>query len=211
MVSPTPPFEPSDEEGLRLYRDLCNNVATAPYDLFARFLPPLLAWLEQSNPSVSPDLREEAAHLALVSFVQDPTTYDPDQLRVPAYLRMSARGDLRNLLQREARHQQGRVPWNAVEDSPDAGKYLGRDDDPSFRLRLAEEHGPNDRAYEIVLAGCNEIERRVLELMRRGEKRTTVFAEAMGISDRPKEEQRKEVKKMRDRLAKRLDRAKEET
>ncbi|MBI1915574.1 MAG: hypothetical protein HYS12_12700 [Planctomycetes bacterium] len=211
MTGPKPLPEPSAEEGLRLYRALCNHVATAPYDFAAAFLPSLLAWVEERHRQVDEHLRQDAAHTAILSFVEDPTAYDPSGLDVAGYLRMSTQGDLRNLLQREARHHRRRVPWKVVEDSPDAGKYLGRDDDASFRLRIAEEQGPNDRAYEIVFAGCNEIERRVLELMHRGEKRTPVFAEVMGIGDRPKEEQRKEVKKMRDRLDKRLDRAKEDT
>lgn len=204
-------LEPSAEEGLRLYHDLCNNIATAPADFAAAYLPPLLAWLQERNRRIPDDFCEEAAHLAIVSFVQNPSRYDPNQLGVAAYLRMSARGDLRNLLQSEGRHHDRRVPWKVVEDSPDAGKYLGRDDDPSFRLRLAEEQGPNERAYEVVLASCNEIERRVLELMRRGEKRTSVYAKVMGLGDQPKAEQRREVKKMRDRLEKRLDREKEDT
>jgi hypothetical protein len=211
VASPSPAPEPSCEEGLRLYRDLCNHVATAPYDFAAAYLPPLLAWVEERHGKVDPHLRQDAVHQAILSFVENPSAYDPSGLDVAAYLWMSTQGDLRNLLAREGRHHHRRVSWKGVEDLPDAGKYLGRDDDPSFRLRLAEEQEPGDRAYEIVVASCNEIERRVFELMRRGEKRTSVYAEVLGIGDRPKEEQRREVKKMRDRLEKRLDRAKEDT
>src|SRR5947209_12676078 len=121
MASPTPPPEPSREEGLRLHRDLCNKIATAPHDFAAAFLPPLLAWLEQRHRQVDQHLRQDAAHTAIVSFVKNPTGYDPSGLDVAGYLRMSAQGDLRNVLQREARHRRGRVSWKVVEDSPNAG------------------------------------------------------------------------------------------
>src|SRR4051812_25509915 len=119
------------DEGLRLYRQLCDEVPTASSDFADHFLPPLLAWLEQWNRRVAPDLREEAAHLALVSLIQDPSSYDPRRGDLATFLRMSAQGDLRNLLAREQKHRRGRIDLWVVEHSPEAGKYLGKDDDPS--------------------------------------------------------------------------------
>jgi hypothetical protein len=46
-----------------------------------------------------------------------------------------------------------------------------------------------------------------LDLMREGEKRTVVFADAAGFSDLPPEEQAREVKRVKDRIKKRIQRA----
>jgi len=48
---------------------------------------------------------------------------------------------------------------------------------------------------------------RVLDLQRCGERRTAVFAEGLGIADRPVSEQEAEVKRVKDRILKRLQRA----
>ena len=106
-------------------------------------------------------------------------------------LRMSARGDLRNLLSKERRLNKGRVPWESVELSPDAGKYLGRDDDPSLPLRLAEEKQTNASAIgDSVPPGLSEQDLRALELMVQGERRTSVFAEVYGLCELSAKEQR---------------------
>ena len=43
--------------------------------------------------------------------------------------------------------------------------------------------------------------------MRLGERKTAAYALALGIADRPAAEQRREVKRVKDRLQKRLERA----
>ncbi len=100
---------------------------------------------------------------------------------------MSAQGDLKNHLQKAARHHAGRLPWKSVEDSPDAGKYLGKEDDPSLRLCVAGAQGvPADPAVAAVLASATEVERRVLTLLLQGEFCTAVIADVMDLADRPR-------------------------
>ena len=45
------------------------------------------------------------------------------------------------------------------------------------------------------------------ELMGEGERRTAVFARALGLEDRPPGEQEREVKRVKDRIKKRMQRA----
>jgi hypothetical protein len=52
-----------------------------------------------------------------------------------------------------------------------------------------------------------EVDRRVLRLMVDGERRTAVFAAVLGLDGQPAEAQRREVKRAKDRIKKRLERA----
>jgi hypothetical protein len=208
MAQPRTADLPPDPDGALLYQRLLAGVATAPSQLAVAYVDRLAAWLAAKNPHAPEDLRIEAAGEAVWSLIHNPASYDPTRLGLFAYLRMAAQGDLRNLLTRERKHHAGRVAWKMVEDSPDAGKYLGRDDDPSLPLRLAEAAAaPEAPALVAVYAAASPVERRVLDLMAAGERSTAVFAEAMALSDRPKDEQQREVKKMKDCLKQRLKRA----
>jgi RNA polymerase sigma-70 factor, ECF subfamily len=203
----TPPA-PSDGEGLLIHQRLIRGDLLASTDLAVAYLDPLTDWLIGHNRAVDPDLCAEAAGDALLALIKNPQSYQPDQLHLEAYLRMSASGDLKNILKRENRHISGRRSLESVELSPDEGKYLGQDDDPSLPLQMAEE-------IEIARAsipasvwdGLGESEKGVLELMLQGERRTSAYARVCGIEHLPIDEQRSEVKRVRDRLQKRLERA----
>ncbi|HZZ81447.1 MAG TPA: hypothetical protein VFE62_23295, partial [Gemmataceae bacterium] len=87
------------------------------------------------------------------------------------------------------------------------GKYLGRDDDPSLRLQIFEEAGNAER--EIVSParhGLTEAENLALDLMLQDERRTSEFAKVLGLETMPIREQRAQVKRLKDKLKKRLER-----
>jgi DNA-directed RNA polymerase specialized sigma24 family protein len=204
MMNPQP--ELSNEEALRLHRRLLERDPTAPAKLAVAFFEPLWAWLQATNPTADPHFCAEAAATAVLNFGENPQAYDPARLNVGAYLRMAASGDLKNLLRKEQRHQRGRKPWNGVENAPDAGKYLGRDDDPSLPLQIAEARRPT-AAMRAVLEKLTDVERRVWELMQLGEHRSSAFAEVMGITHLPKDEKEAEIQRVKDRVGKRMKRA----
>ena len=60
-----------------------------------------------------------------------------------------------------------------------------------------------------VTDGLSKRELGVLELMLRKERKTAVYARAYGIEHLPVVEQRREIKRVKDRLQKRLNRARE--
>jgi hypothetical protein len=154
------------------------------------------------------DVRIDAAGDAILALIRKPESYSPERQTLEVYLRMSARGDLRNLLRKEARHNKGRTPWIEVELSPDAGKYWRRTDDPSLSLCLAEERQcVVDAIPDFVSRELSETDRRALELIVQKERRTSVFAELYGLSHLTAQEQRTEVKRHKDRLKTMLKRA----
>jgi RNA polymerase sigma-70 factor (ECF subfamily) len=199
----------SEDEERSLHRRLVDRDVTAPNDLARLFLDHLIAWLvEKNSSSVPEELCVEAAEDALIALMKSPASFNPARgKRLAAYLRMSAQGDLRNILQREGRHYDNQIRLEDVELSPQAGKYLGVDDDPLRSLVRQEESTEVTRTVVApVREGLSEPESRALDLMLHGERKTAVFAEALGITHLPTKVQRTEVKRVKDKLKKRIER-----
>jgi RNA polymerase sigma factor (sigma-70 family) len=206
MAVPVESKRPPEEE-LGLHRRLLEGDPTATADLAAAFLDPLVAWLTKKNRAkVAEDLCNEAAEDALIALMKSPTSYSPARMGLWSYLRMSAQGDLQNILRRESRRRRNETTLGAVELSPQAGKYLGREDDPALRLKIQEETATANQAVTPLLDGLTEGEARALDLILQGERKTAVFAQALGIGHLPKEEQKTQVKRVKDKLQKRLQR-----
>ena len=119
---------------------------------------------------------------------------------------MAARGDLWNLLRGERRHHVKRVPWLAVEEGEEGGNLSEREEEPSARLQREEEDAAWRALLQSVRGQCDDKEKQALELLLAGERSTAVYAAALGISEKPFPEQEREVKKVKDRLKKRLER-----
>jgi hypothetical protein len=202
---------PDSSELLQLHQRLLESDPVAPSDLAAALLEALILWLRQHNPRVDPHLCGEAAEEAILSLIHNPASYRPDALDPLAYLRMSAQRDLQNLLQREHKHQKQCRLLDCVEHSSDVRKYLGRDDDPSLPVQIVEQRQAQLDSIPLpVRQNLTEAEARVLPLLLRKERKTAAYAEALGITHLSPADQRKEVKRVKDRLAKRLKRAESE-
>jgi len=203
-----PALPPTRHEALALHQRLLAGDPVARSDLADAYLEGLITWLHETAPDAPEDLRTEAAEDAILALLRKPESYQPALQTLGVYLRMSARGDLRNRLRKERRHHTGRTSLRAVELSPDAGKYLGRTEDPSLRLRLAErKQSLRETIPASVLQGLSELDRRALELILQGERRTPVYAQVYGLQHLPAEEQARAVKRHKDRLKKLLQRA----
>jgi hypothetical protein len=183
---------------------------TASSEVAEAYLEALVVWLGETHPAAPEDARVEAAEEAVLALIRKPQSYDPGRQTLEVYLRMSARGDLLNLLRKLRRHTKGRRSLHRVELSPDAGKYLGCDGDPSFRLRLAEERESVRSAIpDSVRRQLGETDLRALELMLLKVRPNAVYAELFGLTDLPRPERDREVKRRKDRLKKMLERARE--
>ena len=198
----------TQQAALALHQRLLAQDPTASNDLADAYLEMLVVWLRETDAAAPEDVRMEAAEDAVLALIRMPESYCPDKQTLKAYLRMSARSDLRNLLRKERRHNKGRMQWASVELLPDAGKYLGRNEDPSLSLRLAEERQSITGAVlDSVRRGLSETDQRALELILIKERKTSVYAKLYGLLHLSAKEQRIEVKRHKDRLKNMVKRA----
>ena len=187
---------PPDDELLEAWRQLVADPATGAAFIDAVHAP-LVASLAARRRDADPDAVFTGASDALLWLVEHADRYDPDQSPLRLFLLLVAERRLLNVIEAEARHRRRTISGDFVEDLAD-GRNEEVDDDPlSF-----------DRPeLQPVIAALSDVERRVLDLMRGGERSTAAFAEVLGITDRSADEQRHEVKKVKDRILARLRRA----
>jgi RNA polymerase sigma-70 factor (ECF subfamily) len=205
-MSRPPTAFPSRDEGQRLHQRLSANDATVTADIVARYLPPLIGSLARWSRPADEGLIEAAAFQALCDYLRHPERFDPTRLDLGAYLRMAARADLRNELRRERRHHRRRIAWNVVEVGESAGNLSGREEQPGQRMEREEAMAHAWVGLADVVAALSDQERQVLELMRRGERATEAFAHVLKLDGLVALEQEREVKRVKDRIVKRLKR-----
>jgi hypothetical protein len=207
-MSSSAEFLISREDELALHKRLVDGDVTASGEIAKVFFDALIKWLIETNSSTVPEeLCVEAAEEAWIALVKNPSSFKPDKpKRLGEYLCMSAQGDLRNLLRKEGRHRGKSL--EAVQLSVNDGKYLETVDDPSLPLRIHEAEQAREGIIPIVRDGLSEGETRVFDLMMQGERKTTIYAQALGIDHLPKKEKSTEVNRVKNKIKKRIKRGK---
>jgi RNA polymerase sigma-70 factor (ECF subfamily) len=188
-----------------LHERLIAGDALATAELAEAYLDPLARWLQLRFPKEDPHLLQDAAIDAVLSLAERPHQYDPGRSSLATYLRMAARRDVLNALRSQRRRQRHQAPVEAVELEQRAGNsLLDVVDDPAESIVRAE---PLSAELATLLHETFDgPERQVVQLMLEGERRTAVYAQLLGLDRRPEIEQAREVKRVKDRLQKRLQR-----
>jgi RNA polymerase sigma factor (sigma-70 family) len=186
----------------RIHRRLLSGDPIASAQLARVYLAPVVAHLRARFPDVRDrDLLWDAAADAILSCAEEPSTYDPQKSGLFGYLKMSARGDLLNALGRESRRRNvelDAVGRNRLQEDDEEEHASERDPEAVARsdetMRRVHEALPDPR------------DRQILHLMMDQVRETRVFAEVLGIENKDEAEQRRIVKRNKDRIKKRIQR-----
>jgi hypothetical protein len=167
-----------------------------------------------------PDREDNANDLAmdaLMKLREEPTRYQPEKGKsLWGYLWMDVRGDVWNKNQQMKRRPRV-VSFSELQrdDGDDVGEqdFDGNipSDDPTPEEALLDEEDRRERLTQIeavrqrvVTAAEEEI---VFQLQYvEGVKATQVFAERLGVTNLPEREQAAHIQRIKDRLAKRIER-----
>jgi DNA-directed RNA polymerase specialized sigma24 family protein len=195
------PPPPADAEGLRLLQALSSSDPSATWDFARAYTDHLAAWLRARNSTGVADLCEDAAAETVASVLRNPAQFDPGMgMSLLNYLHLSAQRDLLNLLRGEARHAHEPLDENCVELGSATGNYQGKDDDPLQVLCDREDEQERRAFFKQLRGSLTEADQRVLDLMLSGERANAAFADALGVTLLPVEEQEVEVKRAKDRI-----------
>jgi RNA polymerase sigma factor (sigma-70 family) len=193
-----------------ILRDLRNGEPTAPRRIVTRMLPPLLALLRRQFFVLPRETLEDAAHDALLALIQAPERYDPARFRLLAYLGQIARNKVVDNIRVWARHRNIQFVGGSVELAQvEANSY--RVDQIQSDL-IAPENDDLPLEVEALLRQTlpDTQDRRLWELICEGRKDTAEYAALLGISHLALDEQQAEVKRQRERVAKRVRRRRKE-
>lgn len=176
----------------------------APAELVAAYLEPLIHGLQQRYPSVPDEhVIYDAVIDTLLDYSAHPSRFDPTRSPLLNYLRMSAHRDLLNALQKERRRQQRqqRVQQHlraAPVELHSSDGNRGQEDDTAAAVDELRQ-----RMFEVV---TDARDRQLLHLILAGERQTKHYAAVLGIQELDPVEQRRIVKRHKDRLKKQLER-----
>jgi RNA polymerase sigma-70 factor, ECF subfamily len=187
---------------LALHLRLIAGDPVATLDAVERWLPELVRGLAAKYSTIASrdeHLIRSAAIETLFDYTTRPQKYNPEGSSLRSYLFMSAERDLQNALARDATQgrRAGRIDDVELEISARNSNFEERviarvDAQTAWGVVLAEIEDPQDR--------------RLLALLVKGENSTEAWAHELGIQDLSAAEQRKVVKRHKDRINKRLER-----
>ena len=179
---------------------MLSNDPTAPAELSEVTLRPLVTRLRKTYPRLpDPALIDSAVVDALISYIKNPGQYDPGKKDLLSYLVMSSKGDLKNLLAKQKRRKKREILIENV-DNCGSNRELINDRGIVGEIELKEMKG------EITDIFDNTLDRSLVELILSGERNVAEFSRLLGIDNLPIEEQRRIVKRHKDRIKKRLER-----
>lgn len=172
---------------------------TAPAELAEVILGPLKQALVARNPRIGDQtLLDDAVADALIDYIKKPERFDPDKAGLFGYLEMAAQADLKNALAKRRRRRTWETPLDEVEVDTLRGKKEANGTDIVDALeaerirRLLDEHFTDPK------------DRQMVDLIIDKERSTQAFAAILGIEGLPVDEQRRQVKRHKDRIKKRL-------
>jgi RNA polymerase sigma factor (sigma-70 family) len=150
-------------------------------------------------------LIEEAVGAGIVTYLEGADRFDPQHGDLGRYLVGLARHKLRDLLRRERRHRGRAVEWCEGDVDLALGQASLESHDALAKggeaLWLEREERLNQ-----WLAKWSESDRRVFELMQRGERDANAYAPLLGISELPLAERRKRANRRKEQLLRRAKR-----
>lgn len=185
------------EVGKTLHRLLLNGDSLAPSKIAELYFPLLEAYLERGYYKVDNELRWDAITQAYFSYIENPNLYNPEKLGLLAYLKMAAEQDLRNALAKQSRRTRNLTSLDNVAVVVSDGN-INIEEQIIQRERLDELRKARLRDQQIV--ADKGVDQQLLELIQSGVRATAEFAKVLNIEHLPVEEQRREVKRHKDRL-----------
>jgi RNA polymerase sigma-70 factor (ECF subfamily) len=198
---------PPDLDGLKLHNRLLAGELTASAEIADKYLDGIVHYLEQKHPNIpDPHLVETAAIDAVLNYLRRPQQYDPSKASLDHYLRLSARGDLQNLIDQRRRRENAPKAMQVVELDAPSSEYTVEDE----RTLSVEEQALSlasplwKRLFELVPDG-RDME--IVLLMMENVRSTEDYAVVLGIEHLSPTDQAADVKRHKDRLKKWLQRS----
>ncbi len=190
---------------LEAHQRLLDGDPVASADLYELLLDPLVRALRRRWPDASwAEAVEDAAVDALVQHIRAAERYDPARASLLGWLVWQANADLINVYRSAQRQFERNVEIASQLRNEDEARFLDTVGGASDRYPVLENTGMWGRIRAAFP------DRRERELIWRcwveGERSTEVAAAVLGLSSLPFAEQRRQVKSVKDRIRKQLQR-----
>lgn len=193
---------------LALHRALVDGSADASVLLAEKLIPILKSKLGPLNAEArDPHVVESAIGYGVARYLKEPEAYDPAGRTLPNYLAMDIEGDVRNELVTRRRQQARQEP---LEE--EVVELRSRDRNVTVEDEALDAMDPFDLpqaqvdAARRLLGELAPRDRELAQLVADGVRSYAVWANTLGIEHLPAEVQKREVKRQKDRIKKKLER-----
>ncbi len=192
---------PTDAWYREVHDRLLQGDPTASADCAGAVIGPLTKRLERRFPELrASDVLVDAVTDAVFSYLRRPGQYDPTRRGLLGFLAMAAEGDLKNALAKLHRRKKMEVPLDDVDLDAAAGNRMVGPGDPAGEVDLDEIRTGVSALFD------DPRDRQLADLVLEGERSIEPFARILRLEGLPIDEQRREVKRHKDRIKKRLER-----
>jgi RNA polymerase sigma-70 factor (ECF subfamily) len=201
-----------NQQLLEIHNRLLAGDPTATAEFAEVALGPLKRALHSIFRSIRDDaLLNDAAVDAYMEYVKAPEKYDPQRSSLFSFLKLAAKRDALNALRRDKKFQHAQpLDDEPVELNVFSGNKPGRvQKHDQKESDIVTQIDSQARVRNIFTAVREPQDRAVLKLMMDGERNTSAFATALGISHLSKREREHRVKQCKDRLIKYIKRSEE--
>jgi DNA-binding response OmpR family regulator len=165
-------------------------------ELAQRLLQRMQPALQRAFPRAPSELIVNAIEDTILEYVARPTRFDRTRgVRLDTFLAPAARRNLLNVLQREARRQRREAKY------AEEARIL---QNVTFEPVVSERGWNPAVRREMIAAAATGAERPAVVQWLNGERGTAPLAAALGLSHLPALDQRREVKRFKDRIIRRL-------
>lgn len=170
-------------------------------DIADALLLPVQKHLHIKFPQTDETFIWDAVTEAFSNYVKRPQSFDPDKSSLLTYLKMSAEGDLINLLKKEKRRNSKIVSFDNVAFFDVAGnsnleeQFIQKQDATNKLIQFQQQ-----QVRDMEVVASDEIDRQFLALMDAKVRDYRPYAKILNITHLPEDEQRQTVKRHKDRL-----------
>ncbi len=200
---------PASSDELELHQRLLDGDESAAGELFARYMNWLVDALKARYPSVAhydETLVLDAVTDALFDYITHPHTYKPDLKKLKWFLYLAAYRNLLNAWRSVRPAVQNETSLDQlVELQAETGNSVIGEVDATEPVLSALALGEKWKWVQTLLPEEKDLQ--VAALMTQGIRESSVYAEVLGLTEMPLDEQRSQVKRAKDRVLKRLQRA----
>jgi hypothetical protein len=202
-------LSPASPDELDLHNRLLAGDEIVSAELFDRYMDPLAVKLLHRHSKIAnydKDLILDAVTDALFDYISHPEIYKPDLKSLKNFLYMAASGDLLNKWRRvkHTAHLE-----TSLDQRVELGQEIGNDtvDKVTGMSQVLARIATAELWQQVREVVPEEEFQQVLTLMIEGVRKTSAYAQVLGITELPEVVQRRQVKQVKDRLKKRLQRA----
>jgi RNA polymerase sigma-70 factor, ECF subfamily len=190
---------------LRLHTRLLDGDRIASEEVVRLLLISLSNELARKFPNTDKHLVFDGVTDALLEYCTGPKKFDPSRgVPLDRFLALAAWRNVANSVRGEKRRKLREL--KALTAVPD--EELVELDVTAGNMLQDQEKDRQHQAAQLLRMVGNPVDKKILKLRLAGERRTEEFARIMNISYLPKDSQRREVKRAKDRIDKFLQRSK---